>query len=124
MIDDWDIELESLTLDMLNRTINIGSYQGLVLTKYYNKSDVSLGLGLNMVETEDDVPSLVLAWKEEGSIDIYVVHIMLNEENSKPKNCGRNTTGHLVPKKDFRSEYSVGMDYKYDDVWNGSLTDE
>ncbi|KAM7270136.1 hypothetical protein ACFE04_029350 [Oxalis oulophora] len=83
VIDDWDIEPGCLTLDTLNRAIAIMGVDGSVLTIHYNRPGISLGAGLNSVETNHDVNSLVLAWKEVGSIDIYVVH-MRDVDTSSP----------------------------------------
>ncbi|KAM7270789.1 hypothetical protein ACFE04_030003 [Oxalis oulophora] len=70
MIDDWDIEPESLTLDMLNRTID----------RHCGISGV--------------------AWKQEGSIEIYVEHNILDVENFLGDSVG-NTGGST--KNDPRS---------------------
>ncbi|KAM7272748.1 hypothetical protein ACFE04_027411 [Oxalis oulophora] len=90
MIDDWDIEPESLTLDTLHRTIDIVGYQGSVLTIHYCKPGVRLGEGLYPVDTEEDVRDLVLAWKMEGSIDIFVEHSISNVDDFLGDSVGNN----------------------------------
>ncbi|KAM7262678.1 hypothetical protein ACFE04_000361 [Oxalis oulophora] len=90
MIDDWDIEPESLTLDTLHRTIDIVGYQGSVLTIHYCKPGVRLGEGLYPVDTEEDVRDLVLAWKMEGSIEIFVEHNISNVDDFLGDSVGNN----------------------------------
>ncbi|KAM7267387.1 hypothetical protein ACFE04_009553 [Oxalis oulophora] len=107
MIDDWDIEHESLILDMLNRTINIVGYQGSVLKIHYCKPGVRHGVGLYPVNTKEDVRDLVLAWKKEGSIDIFVEHIISNVDDflgDSVKNNGGNTRNDLKSAEDDVSD--------------------
>ncbi|KAM7250603.1 hypothetical protein ACFE04_022486 [Oxalis oulophora] len=90
MIDDCDIEPATFTLHTLNRTIDIVGYQGLVFTIYYCKPGVRLRVGLYPVDTEEDVCDLVLAWKKEGSIEIYVEHNISNMDDFLGDSIGNN----------------------------------
>ncbi|KAM7261604.1 hypothetical protein ACFE04_020681 [Oxalis oulophora] len=116
MIDNWDIEPESLTLDTLNRTIDIEEGRIEIFVEH-SISDVDnfLGdyVGNNGESTrndpksaEDDVPN-----PDEESDEEWLEYV-------------ENTVGQLEPDSDSGSEYSVGMDYEDNDDLNWSLSDE
>ncbi|KAM7258175.1 hypothetical protein ACFE04_013916 [Oxalis oulophora] len=119
VVDDWDIEPDCLTMDTLNRAINIMGQKGSVLTIHYNRPGNSLGAGLSPVETDVDVHSLVTSWKEVGSIDVYVVHMLDDEIGDKQAGgCSRNNA-----EIDSGSEEENGSDFDeewLDDVEYGS----
>ncbi|KAM7269470.1 hypothetical protein ACFE04_024967 [Oxalis oulophora] len=81
MIADWDLVPGELTMTTLHHTIEIMGYEGSVLSVHYKRPGLNMGVGLTLIEN-DDVQNCVDAWKEEGQIDIYVEHTVVDGDGS------------------------------------------
>ncbi|KAM7264948.1 hypothetical protein ACFE04_002631 [Oxalis oulophora] len=143
VVDDWDIDPDCLTLDTLNRAINIIGQKGFVLTIHYNKPGNILGAGLSPVETNVDVHSLVTPWKEidfgseeEHGSDFDEEWLddveygsenkneELNEYLQKAKGFIDESATRGTGEEDSDKDYSIGMYYEDDEELNWSLSDE